>query len=162
MPKYVPTMAPPKKLNPSARRRLWCPKHPLADKTGYALEARVVLYDQIGPGTHPCHWCKAPVIWTLEGLIQDALVVDHVDHNGHNNNPKNLVPSCVSCNTTRTTKRVADDELFITRANGTRVRAVKRQCRCCSGFFLIPPAALRRPNKGLYCSLSCARSAPHR
>lgn len=147
--------------SPAARRRLWCPDHPLADKAGYALEARVVLFDKIGLGPHPCHWCGGLVEWTKDGLRPGALVADHLDFNGHNNAPGNMVPACQSCNGHRWSSRVKEDELFIARPDGTRLRAVQRRCERCAAPFLIAPAALTRPNRGRFCSMSCARSKPH-
>ncbi|QAY13973.1 HNH endonuclease [Mycobacterium phage Colt] len=58
-------------------------------------EHRIVLYDKIGPGTHPCHWCGKPVTWG------EGLQTDHVDWDRLNNTPDNLVPSCRPCNFNR-------------------------------------------------------------
>lgn len=74
--------------------------HPLARANGHVLMHRVVLFDAIGPGPHPCHWCFAPVDWR-HGVVADALIVDHVDRNRSNNDRANLVPSCNQCNTAR-------------------------------------------------------------
>lgn len=74
--------------------------HPLARAKGQVLLHRVVLYDDIGPGPHPCHWCDKPVDWTF-GVTDDALVVDHVDDDRLNNDRSNLVASCNDCNTSR-------------------------------------------------------------
>lgn len=74
--------------------------HPLARQKGQVLQHRVVLYDAIGPGPHPCHWCGATVVWT-EQVTTDALVVDHLDENRANNHLSNLVPSCNPCNANR-------------------------------------------------------------
>jgi len=74
--------------------------HPLAGKSGRVYEHRKVLYDTIGPGQHPCHWCSATVEWLPKGQ-PGALVVDHVNGYGDDNRPENLVPTCYSCNTTR-------------------------------------------------------------
>lgn len=75
-------------------------KHPLAGSQGKVLVHRVVLYDAIGPGPHPCHWCGKPVDWT-KGVTRDSLTVDHLDDDRSNNARENLVPSCNECNTTR-------------------------------------------------------------
>lgn len=72
--------------------------HPLADRWGHVLEHRKVLYDKIGPGAHPCHWCGASVTWD-SGY---SLTTDHVDFDRSNNDPANLVPSCNPCNAART------------------------------------------------------------
>lgn len=76
------------------------PGHPLARAKGQVHAHRVVLYDLIGPGPHPCHWCGKSVDWAF-GVTTDALVVDHLDDDRANNDPANLVPSCNSCNTSR-------------------------------------------------------------
>lgn len=76
------------------------PGHPVARKDGWALEHRVVLFDAIGEGPHPCHWCSKPLRWT--GSLHrdsDFLVVDHLDDDRRNNDRSNLAPSCSPCNT---------------------------------------------------------------
>lgn len=74
--------------------------HPLARAKGQVHEHRVVLYDAIGPGSHPCHWCGCTVEWGY-GLGPSVLVVDHVDGVKTNNALSNLVPACNPCNTLR-------------------------------------------------------------
>lgn len=67
--------------------------HPAAPKGARVVrEHRVVLYDLIGPGTHPCHWCGKPVTWG------ETLVVDHLNDIRTDNAPANLVPACQGCN----------------------------------------------------------------
>lgn len=81
------------------------PGHPLANARG-VFEHRVVLYDKIGPGEHPCHWCGTLVTWGVTTAADPAaLLADHVDFDRLNNDPANLVPSCWSCNITRTRAR---------------------------------------------------------
>jgi hypothetical protein len=76
--------------------------HPLENARG-VLVHRVVLFDKIGPGEHPCHWCNQPVSWNLTFPESPAgLVVDHLDHDRLNNDSSNLVPSCGQCNIQRT------------------------------------------------------------
>lgn len=70
--------------------------HPLAHR-GTVLEHRQALYDVIGPGTHPCHWCKTPVDWDKGNRI-GGLHVDHLNNDHQDNRLENLVPSCLSCN----------------------------------------------------------------
>lgn len=81
-------------------RRMVAKGHPMANTNGTAYTHRVVLYDEIGPGVHECHWCQAQVEWLPKGE-PNSLVVDHVNGWGDDNRPENLVPSCISCNTTR-------------------------------------------------------------
>lgn len=76
--------------------------HPLAGKDGGVALHRLVLYEAIGPGEHPCHWCSTLVDWSKRyPADQAALVVDHLDWNRANNQLANLVASCPPCNSTR-------------------------------------------------------------
>ena len=75
--------------------------HPMANGKGYVYEHRMVLYDAIGQGSHPCHWCKQPVQWVNGRLHKWALVPDHLDGVKSNNDLSNLVPSCNTCNSSR-------------------------------------------------------------
>ena len=120
---------------------------------------RLVLYNKIGPGPHPCHWCHKPVNW-LPGKStgSGALVADHLDQNKTNNAPDNLVPSCHGCNAYRDhPNKILDHEPFITDKKGYRHRAVVRICQHCHKLFQ-HLAAEARPNRGLFCSQKCARS----
>lgn len=76
--------------------------HPLATAQGKVPQHRAVLYDHIGPGEHPCHWCAKPLTW--RGEATSKINVDHLDENRVNNAPANLVPSCLDCNTKRSSK----------------------------------------------------------
>lgn len=76
------------------------PGHPLRDKSGTAYEHRVVLYEEIGPGPHACHWCGTEVDWLPKGDPR-CLHADHVNGDGADNRVENLVPSCQPCNTAR-------------------------------------------------------------
>lgn len=114
------------------------PHHPLARRAhgGYVLAHRVALYDAIGGGQHPCHWCGTTVDWDAtypERL--DALVVDHLDDDKTNNVPINLVPSCNPCNT---------------------LRARKTETHCQSGKHLWTEANTRYVRRGREC-LDCRR-----
>ena len=81
------------------------PDHPLATSRGWIREHRVVLFDAIGPGEHPCHWCQTRVTWDETYPFSKAgLVVDHLDEDPANNNPGNLVPSCAPCNLARSSR----------------------------------------------------------
>lgn len=69
--------------------------HPLAHAKGTIYEHRKVLYDNIGPGPHECHWqCGKTLDW-------DDIDADHVDGERLNNEPENLVASCRPCNRRR-------------------------------------------------------------
>ena len=72
------------------------PEHPLARHRGYVYLHRAVLYDAIGAGGHPCHWCGSLVVWE-----DGSLTADHLDWNRENNDPANLIPSCLACNSKR-------------------------------------------------------------
>lgn len=71
--------------------------HPLASSSDCVAEHRVVLYEKIGPGPHPCHWCGGLLGWGGKSGIN----VDHLDNDKLNNDPDNLVPSCGNCNRQR-------------------------------------------------------------
>lgn len=139
---------------------LYRPDHPLTGKTGLLLKHRMVLFDSIGPGAHPCNWCKTPVTWLVRGRGEfrtDELVVDHVDTNRTNNDLANLVPSCAKCNLSRmggNERIVNDDEVFIVRSNGTRLRAVTVICANCSDPFLRAPSSIQEGTEP-FCSRSC-------
>lgn len=80
--------------------RLTLPNHPLAVRS-YVYEHRAVLYDAIGPGEHPCHWCQRLVSWQRGRMGSGVLVPDHLDGDKANNNRANLVPACHDCNVRR-------------------------------------------------------------
>ena len=95
--------------------------HPLANTYGHVLEHRMVLYDTIGPGPHPCHWCDIPVNWEA-GITATALITDHLDFNRANNDPANLAPACNVCNVRR--NRLTPEER---RAQSAVALAARRQ-----------------------------------
>lgn len=72
-------------------------EHPLATR-GQVAEHRFVLYNEIGPGPHLCHWGCGKL---LEWGGREGIQADHVDGDTMNNHPENLVPSCSSCNCLR-------------------------------------------------------------
>lgn len=80
--------------------------HPLAVGQGQVRQHRAVLFDHIGHGPHPCHWCGAEVRWDLTWPRDRlALVVDHVNFDRQDNSLDNLVPSCQPCNFARSVER---------------------------------------------------------
>lgn len=143
------------------------PSHPLAGASGIVSRSRRLLYDAIGPGWHECHWCKRAVRWlNARGRGArggaTALLVDHVDGNTRDNALDNLVPCCHRCNIKREhPNTIASGELFITKADGKKARAVERYCCTCGEKFLADRAQVAI-GRGLYCSRSCARRVPHR
>lgn len=86
-------------VNSEGYRMVSRPGHPIASKLGRVLEHRAVLFDAIGPGPHPCHWCGWSVNWKSDA--GGRINVDHLDDNRLNNALDNLVPSCMDCNTRR-------------------------------------------------------------
>lgn len=75
--------------------------HPLAHADGRVREHRYVLYECIGPGEHPCHWCGAVVSWAVVFPAVGALVTDHLNWDRSDNRPENIVASCGPCNSHR-------------------------------------------------------------
>lgn len=134
------------------------PGHPLAAPNGRIGVHVATLYERIGPGWHPCHWCGASVEWRPVGASRkDRLIPDHLDGDPRNNDPANLVPACTGCNTGRgLPNAIREGELTVTRGRKRvqRLRAERRTCIRCGAEFLhqISTAA-----PGLYCSKSCAR-----
>ncbi len=88
----------PRTRKPRRYRRTTAKGHPIAHKSGAIWAHRKVLFDLIGWGPHPCHWCGADLEWLSPTA---PLYVDHLDGDGANNDPTNLVPSCNGCNTAR-------------------------------------------------------------
>lgn len=139
--------------------------HPVAPPSGIAPVARVMLYDHLGGGWHPCHWCGRLVGWRPGVGVRDpdALLVDHLDHDPTNDVLPNLVPSCNDCNSHRTINgrrsRIQPGDLTKRMADGRVVRVIERSCELCGGSFLTRTAEVKK-GKGRFCSRSCARRAP--
>lgn len=77
------------------------PLHPLSSADGRVHRDRLVLWEKIGPGHHPCHWCGRDLQWYSKirpWSKPDYLVADHLDRNCRNDTPENLVPACYQCN----------------------------------------------------------------
>jgi hypothetical protein len=140
------------------RRMRYLPSHPLASKGGLVSESRVILFERLGWGPHPCHWCGKQVDWVVgaRGNESEALVADHLNHDPLDDRPENIHASCGLCNGQRTRARVLDDEPHIQRANGSRVRAVAIHCQMCGAQFMAIPAQIR-VGRARFCSRSCAR-----
>jgi hypothetical protein len=139
-------------------RMTTAPDHPIAPPGGVVAVARVMLYDKLGPGPHPCHWCGLALRWVCDGTRPaDALFVDHLDFDARNDVPENLVPSCHVCNAHRT--RARDHRLIqpgepVMIVNGQQTRAIERRCERCGQTFLALPAAVKK-GKGRFCSRAC-------
>jgi hypothetical protein len=72
--------------------------HPTAASDGWSMEHRVILYDAIGPGPHPCYWCgKGLASWTG----REGIIVDHLNEDKGDNRLENLLPTCNDCNRAR-------------------------------------------------------------
>jgi len=85
-------------VTPDGYMRVFAPGHPLASSSRpQVLLHRKVLYDAIGPGPHPCHWCGVHLTWS------PALTVDHVNGDRLDNTLPNLVVACRPCNSSRRT-----------------------------------------------------------
>jgi hypothetical protein len=128
------------------------PGYPLAGKNGLILFHRKVLYDRIGPGWHPCHWCGRLVEWRVSQPTKDVLVVDHLDHDIRNNAPENLVPSCNPCNCRRRRGEMWDPWI-----PGTPVG--RRHQECANGHLLTDDNVYMRPDTGHRQCLTCKKAA---
>jgi hypothetical protein len=106
--------------------------HPLSrDGDDKIYVHRKVLYDKLGPGEHPCHWCKRPLTWVGEG---PRIHVDHLDNDTWNNTPDNLVPACNPCNARRTALTALScpaGHPWTTDNTYIRPDTRTRQCRTC-------------------------------
>lgn len=132
--------------------------HPLAPPSGRLPEHRVILYEKIGPGPHPCHWCKKTLVWEKATRTEDGTITtDHLDENTRNNDPANLVPSCHTCNVERARDKRFTDGLFVINAqSGVREKAVERTCETCTKTFLIATKFVKqKKNAGRFCSRLC-------
>jgi hypothetical protein len=83
--------------------------HRVASASGWVRTHRLLLFNKLGPGEHPCYHCGMLVSWDKTYPEHaDALVVDHLDENTSNNSLDNIVPSCNVCNVTRSHYRTAE------------------------------------------------------
>lgn len=138
--------------------------HPIAPPSGTVAISRLTLYDKIGPGPHPCHWCERPVDWMPGASVGEdgSLLADHLDWDPTNDDPANLVPTCNPCNSHRrssgASRRIEDEEHWVM-WSGSRTRAVQRSCEYCGDDFLTPHHQVKI-GRGRFCSRSCARRKP--
>lgn len=119
------------------------PDHPLADRRGTLTEHRKVLYDAIGGGPHPCHWCGLALSWRSHNQHKpkpDDLIVDHLNGDKLDNSRENLVPSCQACNVAKgfNPQRVGDAEVYKNHG-GARLRGIQKVCPVCSAPFVTSP-----------------------
>lgn len=77
-----------------------CVGHPLAMKSGYVAQHRLVFYRHNGAGPFKCHWCGVDVAWR-------GMHVDHLNSVPSDNQPENLVASCPPCNQGRARPKAA-------------------------------------------------------
>jgi 5-methylcytosine-specific restriction endonuclease McrA len=145
-------------------RMLYKPDHPLATNSPYIPEHRVILWEAIGAGDHLCHRCGRAISWAPGDRTKSgSLVVDHLDRDSHNNAIENLAASCQSCNNRNRPDGVGDEEPYRIMAAGHRARGERRECCTCGNEFVTWPVAKAHqdnPNRGRFCSRSCARRAP--
>lgn len=127
--------------------------HPLSNGRGVTTEHRAVLWERIGAGVHPCHYCGTLVEWRCGvGAWHGALVAEHLDRNPANNDPSNIVAACQPCNIKNQARIVTNDEDYVVTSAGTRRRAVQHMCGRpeCGAEFLAAPISKRK-----YCSPAC-------
>lgn len=142
------------KENPrSAYRKTQLPEgHPLAEGKSRSIQVhQLVLWDKIGSGTHPCHYCATPVTWLAPRFSKDRLETEHLDRDRLNNGPENLVPCCRTCNQRNRAMNVGDGEPWRLHAGGWRIRGNPSTCQNCGKAFVA-----RRDNKGMFCSRPCS------
>jgi hypothetical protein len=137
-------------------RYLWRPKHPLAPPGGTLPRGRVVLYEKLGPGAHPCTFCGKVLSWVGKPLLN----VCHLDLDKDNDAPGNLAAACRSCSV-----RHGHDEKFgsasYVEKGSHRILTARRTCESCKREF---DARLANVNngKGRFCSRGCANDGQRR
>lgn len=123
--------------------------HPLARTSGAVYEHRRVLFDAIGEGPHPCHWCGAALTWRGDPNAAEYLCVDHLDGTTDNNHASNLVPSCRTCNVARAVhpklrRTECSNGHPYTPENTTINKAGHRRCRECRRKVVLRYEARKR------------------
>jgi hypothetical protein len=122
---------------------------------------RLILWQTLGPGQHPCHWCGRPLDWE-PGF--GGITTDHLNDDPRDNRPENLVVSCHGCNSGRSIHQRAfrpaigqgEDWLPTHGRRGPgRVRATRLNCQECGAEFLAENARVKRGTVR-FCSRHCA------
>lgn len=138
--------------------------HPLSCKSGYVGEHVDALFQFIGPGPHPCHWCGRMVNWRRldEHGEHLRLHVDHINDQRKDNRISNLVPSCFRCNVSRNNKRLFQPgEPWIQRSKTKRSRFYMRTCERCEKPYKAPVYVKSRDQHGgKFCSPECYNHKP--
>lgn len=120
------------------------PNHPLAPPSGKIPRHRVRLYDQIGPGPHPCYNCGTMVDWNVgQGRSKGMLAVAFLDGDPTHDNVVNLTPSCQTCVNTASKRKALEE----------KVKPMpRRQCIVCDKRFTVQgtSASFNR-----FCSREC-------
>ena len=78
------------------------------------MRHRLILYQRIGPGEHPCFHCGKSVTWDDSHTTKPdtALLASHLDRDKKNNRPGNIVPSCNDCNSSRSPEQASPSLTF--------------------------------------------------
>jgi hypothetical protein len=113
------------------------PSHPLATKRGYVQTSRATLYQRLGPGAHPCHWCQKPLSWDRDTRRKGhRLLVDHLDSDPTNDTSANLVPCCNRCNTRRNHPANIQPGEVTAPSGRFRTRGVSLVCAECGSTYV--------------------------
>jgi ribosomal protein L34E len=141
----------------SKYRMLSRPDCPIAPPSGIIAAHRWILYNNLGRGAHPCHWCGKRLFWQPKDRNRQ-IHADHVNGRTLDNRPENIVASCRRCNTIRDRNdRIAEHEPVFVNCYGNRTRVTAHQCAECGSEFLAVPSARRT-----FCSRHCSQSAHNR
>lgn len=140
--------------------------HPIAPPSGVVGEARLNLWNKIGPGPHACHHgCGREVNWRPgDQYAPDALIADHLDWDTTNDDSENLVPSCNPCNSHRRkggdSRRIQPGEPTVM-MGGRPTRATEFTCRQCGKKTLVLNWLAKKRGDRYYrfCSPRCERAS---